>query len=55
MVVELKFTVNNRSDCKYPSIKKGNREKIKKYITFSNEKKDITKVLFKTVANFLAN
>lgn len=31
MVVELKFTVNNRFDCKYPSIKKGNREKIKKY------------------------
>ena len=54
MVVELKFTVNNRSDCKYPSIKKGNREKIKKNITFGNEKKDITKVLFKTVANFLA-
>lgn len=31
MVVELKFTVNNMFDCKYPSIKKGNREKIKKY------------------------
>lgn len=31
MVVELKFTVNNRFDCKYPSIKKGNREKMKKY------------------------
>lgn len=31
MVVELKFTVNNRFDCKYSSIKKGNREKIKKY------------------------
>ena len=31
MVVELKFTVNNRFDCKYPSTKKGNRKKIEKY------------------------